>query len=401
MRACGVIAEWNPFHNGHAYLLQEARRQSQADLVVAVMSGNYCQRGEPAIASKWDRAYAALANGADLVVELPVWWASQSANYFSQAALAYLRALGCQDLAFGVETADFEPYLYFASWLAQHPEALDQARQAVSQAKASHADQELTAWAYLLDQEEDLAGIHLDFEGQSNSLLAMVYALTIYREDLPLTPHPIQRQGDGHRQDQAVDQHFVSGTYLRQALQAGAVDDLAAYMPEEMLSALAGQAHWPRLEGLYPYIRYLLLVQDRETLARIHLMAGGIEGRLQDLAHKHKNLTDFLASAQTRSWPVLRLQRLLLMLALQVSKAQIQSLHQGPQPLFLLAANQAGRAYCREMKKHLPANFRWIGRVDRKVAQTWPEWLAADRIYSDYLLQTDRDENFGRWPLSL
>ncbi|AMB93510.1 nucleotidyltransferase family protein [Aerococcus sanguinicola] len=400
MRACGVIAEWNPFHNGHAYLLAEARRVSRADLLVAVMSGNYCQRGEPAIASKWDRAGAALANGADLVVELPLWWASQSADYFAQAAIAYLNALGCQDIAFGVETADFSPYLTFASWLAQHPEALDRARQTVSQDKASHADQELAAWAYLLDQEEELAGLHLDFEDQSNTLLAMVYALTIYRGQFEMMPHPIQRRGDSHRQDQAVDQHFVSGTYLRQALQSGELGDLAPYLPEEMLSRLAQQETFPSLEALYPYIRYLLLVQDRKTLAQIHLMDGGIEGRLQDAARRHRNLEDFLTSAQTRSWPRLRLQRLLLMLALQVSKGRLQALHQGSQPIFILAQSEPGRAYCRAIKKQLPANYRWIGRVNRDVAQTWPEWLAADQIYSDYLLQTDRDENFGRWPIS-
>ncbi len=228
----------------------------------------------------------------------------------------------------------------------------------------------------------------------------MVYALTIYRGQFEMMPHPIQRRGDSHRQDQAVDQHFVSGTYLRQALQSGELGDLAPYLPEEMLSRLAQQETFPSLEALYPYIRYLLLVQDRKTLAQIHLMDGGIEGRLQDAARRHRNLEDFLTSAQTRSWPRLRLQRLLLMLALQVSKGRLQALHQGSQPIFILAQSEPGRAYCRAIKKQLPANYRWIGRVNRDVAQTWPEWLAADQIYSDYLLQTDRDENFGRWPIS-
>ena len=105
MEACGVIVEYNPFHNGHLYHLQQARAQSKAEVVVAVMSGNFLQRGEPAVIDKWKRAEAALANGADLVVELPFEWVVQSADYFAKGAVAILQSLKCTSLCFGTDSA--------------------------------------------------------------------------------------------------------------------------------------------------------------------------------------------------------------------------------------------------------------------------------------------------------
>lgn len=93
MKACGIIVEYNPFHNGHRYHADMARKQTGADVVIAVMSGNFLQRGEPAILDKWARANAALANGIDLVIELPIEWSVQSADYFARGQFVYYRRL--------------------------------------------------------------------------------------------------------------------------------------------------------------------------------------------------------------------------------------------------------------------------------------------------------------------
>lgn len=87
MKSCGIIVEYNPFHNGHRYHVEMARKTTGAEVVIAVMSGNFLQRGEPAIIDKWHRANEALQNGVDLVVELPVEWAVQSADYFAKGAV--------------------------------------------------------------------------------------------------------------------------------------------------------------------------------------------------------------------------------------------------------------------------------------------------------------------------
>lgn len=104
MKSIGVIAEYNPFHNGHAYQLAHIRQQLSADVIVVVMSGNFLQRGEPAAYDKWTRATWALQSGADLVIELPVAYSVQSADYFAQGGIQILEALGVAGINFGVES---------------------------------------------------------------------------------------------------------------------------------------------------------------------------------------------------------------------------------------------------------------------------------------------------------
>ena len=101
MKICGVIAEFNPFHQGHAYLLEQARKKTGADVLVVVMSGNWVQRGEPAIEQKWSRAKVALQNGADVVIEMPTAVSCQATDRFAKGAVEILQKVGCDSLAFG------------------------------------------------------------------------------------------------------------------------------------------------------------------------------------------------------------------------------------------------------------------------------------------------------------
>lgn len=103
LQAVGIIAEYNPFHNGHAYQVAQARKMTGADVVVAAMSGNWVQRGEPALMDKWQRAQAAIAGGVDLVVELPTASAVQPAHLFASGGVSLLAAMGCRWLVFGSE----------------------------------------------------------------------------------------------------------------------------------------------------------------------------------------------------------------------------------------------------------------------------------------------------------
>ena len=99
MKSCGIIAEYNPFHKGHQYQIEEAKKKTSADVMIVVMSGNFLQRGEPAIADKWKRAEMALASGADIVIELPVAFSVQPADYFAKGGVALLQEMRCDVLS--------------------------------------------------------------------------------------------------------------------------------------------------------------------------------------------------------------------------------------------------------------------------------------------------------------
>ena len=127
MQITGIIAEYNPFHNGHAFQLTQARKQTDADFIIIVMSGNFVQRGAPALMDKYTRAKMALMQGADLVVELPALWSCASAEYFAGAAVSLLYQLGCiNTLCYGCETPVSDVYAKICDLLADEPPAYRQ-----------------------------------------------------------------------------------------------------------------------------------------------------------------------------------------------------------------------------------------------------------------------------------
>ena len=140
MKACGVIVEYNPFHNGHRYHLKQARLQSQADVVICAMSGNFLQRGEAAIIDKWQRANSALQNGADIVLELPFEWAVQSADYFAQGGVNMLAAIGCESLCFGTDSQEKIDYQHLGQILHQNRQQLDRLFYQLADEKLSYAE---------------------------------------------------------------------------------------------------------------------------------------------------------------------------------------------------------------------------------------------------------------------
>ena len=121
MKVAGIIAEYNPFHKGHQYHIEETRKKTGADYVVVVMSGDYVQRGEPAIADKYMRTRMALSGGADLIIEMPAIYATASAEYFATAGIGILDQLGCVDyLSFGSEWAEVEDFSAYATYFLKN-----------------------------------------------------------------------------------------------------------------------------------------------------------------------------------------------------------------------------------------------------------------------------------------
>lgn len=126
MKAVGLVVEYNPFHNGHLYHIKEAKSETRSEVAVAVMSGSFLQRGEPAIVSKWARTKMALASFADVVVELPYIFAVQKAETFAEGAVSILNELGCSSLFFGSEHGDIEAFLNTAAHTIEHEDRLNE-----------------------------------------------------------------------------------------------------------------------------------------------------------------------------------------------------------------------------------------------------------------------------------
>ncbi|MCW3777640.1 nucleotidyltransferase [Levilactobacillus namurensis] len=350
LRAAGIIAEYNPFHNGHAYQLSQVRTQTDADLIVVAMSGNWVQRGEPALMDKWQRAQAALAGGVDLVVELPTTSAVQPAHLFAAGGVQVLAALGCQWLAFGTEHPDLD-YGQLMAHLPTNPatfKRFDQTYATLFQ-------------GYLRDQ----TGITLN---AANDILGFFYALANRQAGSPLRLVPLPRRGSQHNDQQIADQaRFASATAIRTAALAGDWDAVRSVVPDTTLTTLQ-TIRLTSWEDFWPLLRYQLISSAVTDLGALYQMREGVEYRLKKAALPATSFAAFMHAVKTKRYTYTRLQRQATSVLLQTKPTEMLA---GPQYLRVLGYNAVGRQYLHQIKKHVALPL--VSRADRE----WQQKLGA------------------------
>ena len=216
MKVAGIIAEYNPFHKGHQYHIEETRKKTGADYVIVVMSGDYVQRGEPAIADKYMRTQMALSGGADLIIEMPTIYATASAEYFATAGIGILDQLGCVDyLSFGSEWAEVEDFSAYASLFLEEPEEYKQILQ--EQLKLGKNFPEARAFAagkLLFDSKPEKA---IGFLKEPNHILGLEYIKALKRRNSSIEPVVIKRKGN-HYHENELTEGYSSATAIRQEM---------------------------------------------------------------------------------------------------------------------------------------------------------------------------------------
>lgn len=221
MKAVGLVTEYNPFHNGHLYHLNKAMELTGADISVAVMSGNFVQRGEPAVLDKYTRASMALNSGVNLVVELPVNYAVSSAESFAAGALKVLDYIKADSIAFGSESGDIERLSKLAHILCDNEDVLYKEISKYTANGISYAAARQKVVEKLMDK--DTAAMLTS----SNNILAVEYLKAIIKNNYAIKPYTVQRQGDAYN-DTDIRSDYASATALRGNLKT---DNISKYIP--------------------------------------------------------------------------------------------------------------------------------------------------------------------------
>lgn len=343
MEAIAVIAEFNPFHTGHAYLLSEIRRQRPSDVaIIVLMSGAFVQRGEPALFDKWHRAAWAVGSGADAVFELPAVYALSSAAGFAAGGVRLASRLSCNSLACGVETGTANDFL----------------RLAKTALSLSSGESIKTATAGR-NQTEDLAKALPELASlleQPNALLALEYAKAILHLPSPLSLLTIPRTGS--HAETGFDQPFTSASALRRELEKGFSPKSAAYLP----SASRGDIEALLKTGACTdYGRYgdFVSLQGRlmtpERLRRLPAFTEGLENRWHRAFSTLPTYDEALFSVKTKRYAFSRLCRMGAYTVLQPSQDFFdKSYREGPQYGRILAFNERGAAFLKEIKGSFP-----------------------------------------------
>lgn len=382
MKSCGIIVEYNPFHNGHVYHAEMARNMTQSDVVIAVMSGNFLQRGEPALIDKWSRAEAALRNGVDLVVELPFAWAVQSADYFAKGGIQLLQSLHCDTLCFGTDSQAAVDYQKFGEFVVKNQTLIDDAIQA-EPADLSYPQKMTNVFRTLYPE------LGLGFQSP-NHILGMGYAKENAAYPNPMTLFPLARKAAGYHDLKSSDQSIASATAIRNDLAAGiAVDH---FVPEATLKGLSeNHVTWDKL---WPYLKYKIVTTPTEELRKLYQVTEGLEYRIKK-ASQAKSFTEFIQQLKTKRYTWTRLQRLAVYLLLNVTSEEITN-QQAVTCIRVLGFNKVGQAYLKEQKKALTLPL--ISKIGHKEAAEQFLTIRSDQVYQTAGVS---EQNFGRIPLQV
>ena len=339
IKTAGIIAEYNPFHNGHHYQIQELRRLTGADYVVVAMSGDFVQRGEPAIFDKYTRTRMALCGGADLVVELPVLFATSSAEDFSSCGVALLEKLGVDLLCFGSESGDLKKLQKAAEILVKEPEAWKiRLKEHLKKGETYPTARSLATTEYTKDPE--LAALL----SSPNNILAIEYLKALKKRSSPVTPVTIQRQGAGYH-DTRLEQEesfrsvsenkfFASASAIRSLIQnngfdSGAITEkLRSQIPATTLSALISEDAldtpvFPDDLTTLLNFRLLSLTQEQKGFSTFSDLSPELASRLAKQTLQFASCTERIDHLKTKGYTYTRISRALLHLLLGITSEQI------------------------------------------------------------------------------
>ena len=370
MKACGIIVEYNPMHNGHLYHIQQAKKLSGADTVIAVMSGNFLQRGEPAILDKWTRTEIALKNGVDLVIELPFFSAVQSADYFAKGGVALLQALRCESMCFGTDGSKKLDYARFGEQHMLKKEQIDALFQQTKNKGMSYPQQMTHIYREVFPEWP------LDFSSP-NHILGMSYAKENAYYDTPMLIYGIQREGSGYHESDIQRENFASATSIRKAMLDGRVDSIASKVPELTYKGLQKESlvYW---EKLWPYLNYQLTSQTPERLGETYQMVEGLEYRLLEMIRQADSFEAFVQAVKTKRYTWARIQRLLCYVLLQINEEEMREASKHSY-IRVLGFNNQGRQYLAHHKKNITRPV--ITNVNKQNENLLQLDIKAGRIY--------------------
>ena len=382
MSITGIIIEYNPFHNGHKYLIQKHKENFPDSYFIAVMSGNFTQRGEIALVDKWQRAKLAVANGIDLVIELPFVFAVRSAQYFAKGGIDLLHKLHCVDtICFGSEYTN-EKELTFIAQTSQSEKFQQMLKNKLTDGQ-SYA-------AVTSEVLSNLTNISEDILKAPNTILGIEYLKANLNLEKPLTVNIIQRMKAEHN-DLNYQEKFASGTAIRHSLYTNNnnFSKLKQVVPDEtyfLLQEIHQTQDLPHLDYLFTNLISKLRLAKLDELTKIYGIREGLEYKLLKTANEAINLQDFFQKLKSKRYPLTNLQRLTLYLLLNITKDLIQRFDDtGSLYARVLAFNDRGTELLKQMKKNasIPIITKTTSYLDSKKRcqqklTTFEEMLAID-----------------------
>lgn len=340
-KVLGIIAEYNPFHNGHLYHIEKSKKLSNADLTICVMSGNFTQRGEPAIIDKWSRTKMALEAGIDLVIELPLVYSISSAENFAYGSINILNKLGIVDaISFGSESGDINILNSIADILYNQPKEYvsllnHELDKGVSYPKA----QEKAVLMYLSDIRK-----YANVLSSPNNILGIEYLKAIKKLKSNIFPITIKRDID-HNSTDLSDGNLISSMAIRKNINK--LSNFKDSIPQFSYEILDNQIkHGKIVKNITTFekeIIYKLRTMSKEEIMNLPDVTEGLENSIISASNSCNNLLDLISLIKSKRYTRTRIQRILLYALLGITKQDILNSKKISPYIRILGVNENGK----------------------------------------------------------
>ncbi|MEK4839443.1 nucleotidyltransferase [Bacillus sp. FSL L8-0152] len=335
--------------------MQQTKKLTQSDIIIAVMSGPFLQRGEPALISKWYRTKMALANGVDLVVELPYVFATQKAETFANGAISILNALHVSEICFGSEDGQIENFYNTISVQKNEEETFNYLVKQFMDAGNSYAKATSDAFSHILTSEKNID------MSQPNNILGFQYMKAILSQNSSIQAQTIKRFASHYHDETFNDQHIASATSIRKQLfsEEGSFTTIEPFLPQATTSLLAnykqnyGILHnW---EQYFSFFKYKLMTMSSGDLQHIYEIEEGLEHRILSKIQNSSSFYSFMEALKTKRYTWTRLQRACTHILTNTTKEEIRSanIEQHAPYIRLLGMSQKGQTYLSKNKKKI------------------------------------------------
>jgi predicted nucleotidyltransferase len=350
LKALGVIVEYNPFHNGHLFHLEAAKKKANPDVTIAVMSGNFLQRGEPALVNKWYRTKMALLGGVDIVFELPYRFATQKAETFALGAVSILDSVHCESLCFGSEDGDIDLFQKTRMFIEGNQTDYQKSIKENISYGISYPTALKLAFQNLGPKD------HMVDLTKPNNILGYHYIEAIGKLGSPMNAFTIKRKNAEYHDEHFSSETIASATSIRKSLFSNySQSDIAQFIPASTKELLQQYyltyQDFHQWENYWPLLKYRLIHASSSEIMEIYEIEEGLENRLKKAAIQSRSFVDFMKSIKTKRYTWTRLQRACLHILTNMKKQDVKNQGETPTYLRLLGMTMNGKAYLNQQKK--------------------------------------------------
>lgn len=358
MKAIGIIAEYNPFHNGHLYHLNKIKETYKDYKIVLVMNGNFTERGDVSIIDKWKKTEIALKAGIDLVVELPFPFSTQSADYFSYGAITLLENLGVEKVVFGSESDNIENLTLIAKTEINNPE-FDKLVKIYSKFGNNYPTSLSLALQDLTEKKIDTP----------NDLLGISYIKTILKYNYKIEPITIKRNNNYHNQE--LNETNSSATAIREALKNK--KDVFGYVPDYVLPYLTN-LHF--LDDYFDILKYKIITS--KNLEIYQTVDTGFDKLLKKNIRNVKTIDELIKSVKSKRYTYNKINRMLIHILCNFTKEKANNF-KDISYIRILGFNDNGRLYLNSIKKESPIKI--ISKITKNMDEMLEYELETTEIY--------------------